>query len=121
MVDFDTDMLKFELSPKTTTFLTDLQTRLPNIDKKPEPSNRGLLRKTNDEPVLDRKARVTISVSLPQYDGAKSQAAMFAIKFTQLASRQNFLETEWDVLVMDCFKKDALKHFESSSRKIPNP
>ena len=59
-------MLKIEMSPKTTTFLTDLQMRLPNIDDM-QPFNGGLLKKANDNSVVDRKARVTISVSLPQY------------------------------------------------------
>ena len=115
--DFITDMLKIEMSPKTTTFLTDLQMRLPNIDDM-QPFNGGLLKKANDNSVVDRKARVTISVSLPQYDGTKSQAAKFVSKFTQLATTQNFLETEWDALLMDCLKKDALKHFESSRQKF---
>ena len=69
--DFITNMLKIEMSPKTTTFLTDLQMRLPNIDNM-QPFNGGLLKKANDNSVVDRKARVTISVSLPQYDGTKS-------------------------------------------------
>ena len=115
--DFISDMLKIEMSPKTTTFLTDLQMRLPNIDDM-QPFNGGLLKKANDNSVVDRKARVTISVSLPQYDGTKSQAAKFVSKFTQLATTQNFLETEWDALLMDCLKKDALEHFESSRRKF---
>ena len=118
LVDFITDMLTIELSPKTKRFLTDLQIRLPNIDVSSEPSNSGLLKTTNNDPILDRKARVTISVSLPQFDGSKSQAAKFVSKFTHLATTQNFPETEWDALLMDCLKKDALKHFESSRRKF---
>jgi hypothetical protein len=49
--DFITDMLKIEMSPKTTTFLT----RLPNIYDT-QPFNGGLLKKANDNSVVDRKA-----------------------------------------------------------------
>jgi hypothetical protein len=66
----------------------------------------------------DRKARVTISVSLPQYDGSKGHAAKFVTKFTHLATTQKFPESEWDSLLMDSLKKEALKHFESSRRKF---
>ena len=73
---------------------------------------------TITHPTADRKARVTISVNLPQYDGSKGHAAKFVAKFTHLATTQKFPESEWDSLLMDSLKKEALKHFESSRRKF---
>ena len=48
----------------------------------------------------------------------KGHAAKFAAKFTHLATTQKFPESEWDSLLMDSLKKEALKHFESSRRKF---
>ena len=88
------------------------------MDTKPEINKNGLNGTKQSESAFDRKARVTISVSLPQYEGSKGNAAKFVTKFTHLANTQNFLESEWDALLMDCIKKEALKHFESSRRKF---
>ena len=48
--------------------------RLPNIDDM-QPFNGGLLKTANDNSVVDRKAQVTISVSLPlmKYDELKAK------------------------------------------------
>ena len=70
---------------------------------------------------MGKKAKVNVSISLPQYDaGANGKAAKFVAKFTHLATTQNFPEREWDSLLMDCLKKEALKHFENSRMKFPS-
>ena len=109
---FITEMQQLSLSPKVTKFLADLLLRIPNV------ANKNNLRETTADPTADRKARVTISVNLPQYDGLKGHAAKFVAKFTHLATTQKFPESEWDSLLMDSLKKEALKHFESSRRKF---
>ena len=88
--DFIKDTLQNELSPKLTKFLTDLQTRVQDMDIKQETYKNGL-NSTKTEENLDRirKARVTISVNLPQYEGSKGNAAKFVSKFTHLASQHS--------------------------------
>ena len=108
-------MQQLKLSPQVTKFLADLQLRIPNVANK---NNLHAETSATTDPTSDRKARVTISVSLPQYDGSKGHAAKFVNKFTHLATTQNFPESEWDSLLMDSLKKEALKHFESSRRKF---
>ena len=63
---------------------------------------------------LDRRARVNISVSPPTYDGKKGGAAKFVSNFIRLMENQRNQEEEWDALLMDCLKKEALKHFGST-------
>ena len=109
---FITEMQQLSLSPKVTKFLADLLLRIPNV------ANKNNLRETTADPTSDRKARVTISVSLLQYDGSKGHAAKFVVKFTHLVTTQKLPESEWDSLLMDSLKKEALKHFESSRRKF---
>ena len=116
--DFINDALQNELSPNLTKFLTDLKTHVQAMDTKPEINKNGLNGTKQSESAFDKKARVTISVSLPQYEGLKGNAAKFVTKFTHLANTQNFLESEWDALLMDCLKREALKHVESSRRKF---
>ena len=108
------ELLQQNLSPRLTKFLTDLQSRIPTTNIKKELSTEASAPADTSE----RKVRVTISVSLPQYDGSKGNAAKFVSKFTHLATTQKFLESEWDSLLMDSLKKDVLKHFESSRRKF---
>ena len=79
---FITEMQQLSLSHKVTKFLAYLLLRIPNV------ANKNNLRETTADPTADRKARVTISVSLPQYDGSKGHAAKFVAKFTHLATTQ---------------------------------
>ena len=83
-------MQQLSLSPKVTKFLADLLLRIPNV------ANKNNLRETTADPTSDRKARVTISVSLLQYDGSKGHAAKFVAKFTHLTTTQKIPESEWD-------------------------
>ena len=68
----------------------------------------------------DRRAKINISISLPQYDGKQGKAAKFVTKFTQLMENQRYDQDEWDALLMDCLKKEALKHFEGTRDSFNN-
>ena len=70
----------------------------------------------------NRRARVNVSVTLPrpQYDGSRGKAAKFVQKFNHLVKTQDFAEQEWDSLLMDCLKKEALRHFENSRVEFPS-
>ena len=57
------------------------------------------------ELATSRRARVNVSVTLPQNDGSRGKAAKFVQKFNHLVKMQDFAEQEWDSLLMDCLKK----------------
>ena len=119
ILDFLTEVLSTgSLSSKITKFLTELRARLKSTGPATRTHSYNTGREIDYDPIRDRKAKVNISISLPQYDGAKGKAAKFVAKFTHLAINQNFSEQEWDALLMDCLKKEALKHFENSRVKF---
>jgi len=59
------------------------------------------------ELATSRRARVNVSVTLPQNDGSRGKAAKFVQKFNHLVKMQDFAEQEWDSLLMDCLKKGS--------------
>ena len=119
ILDFLTEVLSTgSLSSKITKFLTELRARLKSTGPATRTHSYNTGREVDYDAIRDRKAKVNISISLPQYDGAKGKAAKFVAKFTHLAINQNFSEQEWDALLMDCLKKEALKHFENSRVKF---
>ena len=63
---------------------------------------------TNSIRIRDRKAKVNILISLPQYDSSKGKAAKFVAKFIHLETNKFFSEQEWDALLMNCLKKELL-------------
>ena len=71
---FITEMQQLSLSTKVTKFLADLLLRIPNVAIT---NNLRAGTSTIMDPTADRKARVTISVSLLQYDGSKGHAAKY--------------------------------------------
>ena len=119
ILDFLTEVLSTgSLSSKFTKFLRTIRARLKSTDPATKTHSYNTGREVDYDPIWDRKAKVNVSISLPQYDGANGKAAKFVAKFTHLATNQNFPEREWDSLLMDCLKKEALKHFENSRMKF---
>ena len=41
-------------------------------------------------------------------DGKQGKAAKFVTKFIQLMENQGYNQDEWDALLIDCLKKEAL-------------
>ena len=105
-----------ELSKQTNNFLTELQAILLESDESKQ-NDSGKSVRGGDH---NRRARVNVSVTLPQYDESRGKAAKFVQKFNHLVKTQDFAEQEWDSLLMDCLKKEALWHFKNSRLEFPS-
>ena len=112
-----------ELSKQTKKFLTELQAVLLESDESKKNDSGKAVRggdHNRSELTTSRRARVNASVTLPQYDGSRGKAAKFVQKFNHLVKTQDFAEQEWDSFLMDCLKKEALRHFENSRLEFPS-
>ena len=86
-------MQQLSLSTKVTKFLADLLLQIPNVAIH---NNLRAGTSTITDPTADRKARVTISVKIPQYDGSKGNSLI--LQLLKNFQSQNGTPCSWILL-----------------------